>query len=152
MTTSRASKRREPAKTVEPATRGLSLLPLDRARGLGADVVDDPVHAAHLVGDRAGDLGEEIRGQTGPVGGHAVQAVDGTEGDDVLVGTAVAHDADALHRQEDGEGLPGALVPATFFQGAEKDRVALAQDLQSLARYWSQEAHGEPRPREGMAP
>ncbi len=46
--------------------------PLDGARGLGADVVDDAVDAGYLVDDPAGDHGEHLGRYACPVGGHAV--------------------------------------------------------------------------------
>src|SRR5713226_8808593 len=61
------------------------LLPLDRARGLGGDVEDDPVDALDLVDDAVGDLAQEIVRQPGPVRGHGVLAHHGPERDDLRV-------------------------------------------------------------------
>src|SRR5258705_2336705 len=88
------------------------LLPLDGGRRLRGDVVHDAVHAPHLVDDAAREPGEEIAGQSRPVGRHAVGRGDGADGDHVLVGALVAHDADRLDRQEDGERLPEVAVEA----------------------------------------
>ena len=54
--------------------KALALFPLDGSRGLGRDVVDDPVHAVDLVDDAVRDAREERVGQANPVGGHAVTA------------------------------------------------------------------------------
>src|SRR5690348_11521372 len=44
------------------------LLPLDRGRWLGADVVDDAVHTAHLVDDTARDAREHVVRERIPIG------------------------------------------------------------------------------------
>ena len=84
-------------------------LPLDRGRGFGADVQDDPVDAAHLVDDAVRDLLEEFVGQLGPIGGHGVFGFDDADGAGFFVGAGVAHDADRADGQEDGEVLPCLL-------------------------------------------
>lgn len=71
--------------------------PLDGGWRLGGDVVAYAVDAAHVVDDQVGDLGHELVGEMGPVGGHGVGGGDGSEGYGALVGAFVAHDAYALH-------------------------------------------------------
>src|SRR5262245_6639931 len=102
------TREREPrrARSLPLAVRSL---PLDRGGGLARDVVDDAVDAADLVDDAAADAPEEIGREDGPVGGHAVAALDGADGDHVVVGALVPHDADGVDRHEDGEGLPEAV-------------------------------------------
>ena len=51
----------------------------------------------------------------------------------MVVGAAVAHDADRLHRQEHGEGLPDRVVEAGLADLVEIDRVGLAEDVELLA-------------------
>ncbi len=77
---------------------GPFLFPLDCGGGFGGDVVDDAVDAFDLVDDAVRGARQEVGGETGPVGGHAVARGDGAEGEDVFVGTLVAHDTDRLHR------------------------------------------------------
>ena len=52
------------------------------------------------------DAGEEIVREPRPVGGHAVEALDRADGRRIFVGPRVAHDADALHRQQHRKALP----------------------------------------------
>ena len=82
------------------------------------------------------------------VGGHAVDRGDGAQRADELVGAAVAHDADGLHRQQHGEGLPDRVVEAGLADLVEIDRVGLAQDVELLARDPAGAADGEARARE----
>jgi hypothetical protein len=47
------------------------------------------------------------------------QRTPGAQRDDVVVGATVAHHADALHRQEDGEGLARQVVPVPAAGGVD---------------------------------
>ena len=85
------------------------------------------------------------------IGGHAVDRGDGAQRADEFVGAAVAHDADGLHRQQHGEGLPDGVVEAGLADLVEIDRVGLAQDFELFAGDAAGAADGEARSREGMA-
>src|SRR5262245_13127903 len=50
-----------------PSARLAKLLPLNGRRWFGGNVEHDPVHALHLVVDPAGDGGEQVVGEAGPV-------------------------------------------------------------------------------------
>src|SRR5690606_37582482 len=71
-------------------SRGCGSLPLDGARGLAGDVQHHPVDLGHLVGDPAGDPGDQVVRQPGPVGGHGVLAGHRSQHHRVPVGAAVA--------------------------------------------------------------
>src|SRR5438132_11121354 len=88
------------------------LLPLDCAGGFGGDVVDDAVDAAHLVDEAGRGAPQELVREREVVGCHAVGRGYRAQRADEIVGAAVAHHADAPHRQEDGEGLPDRTVEA----------------------------------------
>jgi hypothetical protein len=60
-----------------------------------------------------------------------------------VIRAVVAHDADALHRQQHGEGLPDRVVEAGVADLFEIDGVGLAQDLELLARHGAGDADGE---------
>src|SRR6218665_1963660 len=102
--------------------------PLDRARGLAGDVVDDAVDAADLVDDPRGGLAEDFPGELEEVGGHAVGRGDRAQGQDVFVGAGVAHDAYRLDRQQHGEGLPDLVVEAGVADLFQIDGVGVLQD------------------------
>ena len=72
------------------------LFPLHRSGGFGGDVVDDAVDAVNLVGDAVGDGCEDIIRDSCPVCGHEVVRCDGTDRDDILVRSVIAHNADRL--------------------------------------------------------
>ena len=70
-------------------------------------------------------------------------------GDGVFVGPRVAHDADALHRQQHREALPQPLVPAGAADLLGHDLVGQPQQIQPLPRDLAEQAHGEPGPGNG---
>lgn len=76
--------------------RILNLFPLNRSGGFGGDVVDDAVDAVDLVGDAVGDGCEDIIRNSCPVCGHEVIGCDGTDRNDILVCSVIAHNADRL--------------------------------------------------------
>src|SRR5512142_1132501 len=126
------------------ATTGITRsFPLDRCRGFAADVIDDAVDAAYFIDDAVGDLAEQGVGQLGPVGGHEVLGLHRTQRHHVVVGAAVTHDADRLHRQEHGEGLRGFLVPAARAQFLDEDGVGPAQQVGVFALHFAEDAHAE---------
>src|SRR5258708_30681942 len=132
------------------APDGPESFPLDGARRLRGDVVDDAVDAAHLVDDPGRRAPQELVRERVIVGGHAVGRSDRPQRADVIVGAPVAHDADALHRQQYGEGLPDRVVEAGGADLLEIDRVGLAQDVELLAGDLAGNADGEVGFREGM--
>ena len=99
----------------------------------------------------------EIRASTSygrwrPVGGHEVVGVDAADGEGVVVGAGVAHDADALHRQQHGEGLRRAAIEAGRLDFADDDRVGLAQRVEPLLGDFAEAADREAGAGERMPP
>ena len=119
------------------------LLPLDRGRGLRADVVDDPVHARDLVHDPRRDLAEDVVGELRPVGRHPVLGGHRPDRDDVRVGPPVAHDADAPDRGQDRERLPDASVEAGRLDLVDDDPVRVAEGVQPLGGDLADDPDGE---------
>ena len=119
------------------------------AGGLERDVVDHPVDPAHLVDDPAGDFAEDLVGQPGPVGRHGVAGIDRPDGNDMLVGPAVAHDPHRLDRQEHGKRLPDLAVPAGLAHLLEDDDVGLPQDAQPLGGHLAHDPDAKPGPGKG---
>jgi hypothetical protein len=70
----------------------------------------------------------------------------------MIVGAAVAHDADGLHRQQHGEGLPDLVVEAGLADFVEIDGVGLAQDVELLARDLAGQRMARPGPGNGWRP
>lgn len=133
-------------------------LPLNGRWWLAADVVGDAVDAAYFVDDAAGDLFQQRVGQFGPVGGHEVAGLHGTQGDDVFIGAAVAHHANALDGQEDGEGLAGEVVPgfaggfvAEVAQFFDEDGIGFAQQVGVFFFDFAEDAHAQAGAGEGVA-
>ena len=143
---------RGPGSTTLRVVNRRWLFPLDRRRRFAGDVVDDPVDARHLVDDAGADAGKQVVGQACPVGGHEVFGCYGADGDGVVVGAPVAHDADALDRQQHGKDLAGGAVEVGGIDLVEEDLVAQTQGVEALAGYLAEDAHGEAWAWEGVAP
>ena len=150
-----------PARTITRArtpNNAFISFPFDRRRRLRRDIVRDAVDAAHLVDDAGRDFFQQCVGQLGPVGGHEVAGLHRAQRDDIVVGAAVAHHADALDRQEDRERLARQVVPALpadrvdgRAQLLDEDRVGAAQQVGELALDLAEDANAEARARERMA-
>ena len=81
--------------------------------------------------------------QTCPVGGHAVGGGDGPQGDGPLVGAKIAHYADRLDRQQDGEGLPDVGVDAEIMQFLDKDAVGFLEQFDLFGCDVAEYSHAE---------
>jgi hypothetical protein len=96
-------------------------------------------------------LPQQAVGQLGPVRGHEVLGLHGAQRHHVFVGAAIAHHADALHRQEHGEGLAGLVVPVGGAQLVDEDGVGAAQQVGEVLADLAQDAHAQAGAREGVA-
>lgn len=85
--------------------KGVKSFPLHCSRGFRGDVVDDAVDVFHFVGDAVGNLSEQIVGNLRPVRRHKVVGGHSAQGDEMVVGSVVAHHADGFHVRQDGEEL-----------------------------------------------
>ena len=85
-------------------------------------------------------------------GGHEVLRLDGADGDDVLVGAPVAHHPHRLDRQQHREDLACPAVELGGDDLLEDDLVAVPQDTQPLVGDVAEDADGEARPGERVAP
>src|SRR6185295_14806911 len=128
-----------------------SLLPLDRCRWLGRDVVDHPVHPRHLVDDAAADPGQDLVRQLRPIGGHAVVRGHRPNCYHVRVRSTIPHDAHAPDRREDGERLPDVAIQAGRLDLVDDDPVGLAQRLQPLGGDLADDPDRETGPGERLA-
>ncbi len=128
-----------------------NLLPLNRPRRLAGDVVDDAVDAADLAHDAAGDAAEDVVGEWGPVGGHAVFGLDGADGAGVGVGALVAHDADRFYGEQHGEALPELAIEAGALDLFDADGVRLLENSHAVRGDLAKDADREPRAGEGLA-
>ena len=86
---------------------------------------------------RERDAFEQRVRQPRPIGGHAVFAGDRANRDEIRVRASVAHDADAVHRREDGEILPGLRIERRGFDLLAYDRVGFAHESPSALRVTS---------------
>ena len=77
---------------------GAVLFPLDGGWGFRGDIVDDTIHAANFVDYPRGNAAQNLVGQVAPIGSHEVFGLDCPNGQGVLIGAGVTHDANTLDR------------------------------------------------------
>src|SRR5262245_51817812 len=128
------------------------LLPLNRRRRLARNVVDHTVDTGHLVHDAVGDACEHFMWDARPIGRHEIFGSNGTQGDQVAIGAAVAHHTDALYGRQHGEGLRDLAVELGTADLLQENRVGEAQCVQPLGRECPNDPNGKSRARERMAP
>ena len=125
--------------------------PLDRCRGLACNIVHDPVDVGHLVDDADAHPVQHLVGDAGPVGGHEVCGGDGPQGQGVVVGPAVAHDANGAHVGQHGKVLAHGALQMGLGDLVPEDEVRLAQGVQLLLGDLADHPDGKARTREGLA-
>ena len=130
----------------------MKLLPLDCSGGFGGYIVDDAVDMAALVGDAVGDFGEDIVGDSRPIGGHKVVGGDGANDDDVIVGTVVAHNSDGVHAGEDAEELRQLAFVAVFGHLVAQHPIGVLQNPDLFGGDFAQNTDSEAGAREGLTP
>ena len=128
------------------------LFPLDTGRGFGRHVQDDAAGVGHFVDDAGGGGGDEVIGEARPVGGHEIVGGDGTEGDGVIIGAFVTHDAHAVYAGEDGEVLVHLTLQARLGDFLPEDGVAFAHDFHLFGGHLADDADGQAGAGEGLPP
>ena len=78
---------------------------LNRCWGFGGVVEHDAVDVLDLVDDAVGGGGDGLGGQDGDLGRHKVGGGHGAQGDGVVIGALVTHNADTAHVGQRGKGL-----------------------------------------------
>src|SRR5450759_5308812 len=131
--------------------------PFDRCRRLAGNIINHAIQTAYFVDDAVRDATEEIVGQFRPGRGHEIAGDHGAQRDNVIVGAAIAHHADAFYRQEHGEGLRNLVVPAHAIvvpgiaQFFDEDGIGAAQQFGVFALHFAEDAYAEAGAGEGVA-
>lgn len=86
---------RESSHSLFVITNYLFLFPFNSCRGFGGNIVDDAINVFHFVDDSDAHFIQHVVGDARPIGGHKVGGGDGAKGQCVIVGSEVAHNADA---------------------------------------------------------
>ncbi len=99
----------------EPLQNVIGSFPLNRCWRLARNIIDDAIDVRHLIDDPTGDFLQHFPVDACEVGGHAVDAGDGANGDGVIIRAPIPHDADAADARQHREVLPDILVEAVVF-------------------------------------
>ena len=88
----------------------------------------------------------------GELNGHGVGGDDGADAYGVIVGAAVAHDADGAHAGEDGEVLPNFPFHTGVFDLFAENIVAVTEDRQLFLCDLAEDTNAEAGAGEGLTP
>ena len=105
-----------------------------------------------FVGDPVGDLCQKVVGDAGPVGGHEVVGGDGADGQEVVVGAVVAHDAYGADAGQNAEELGHLGLVAGFCHLVTEDPVGLLEDPDLFSGDLTDDAHTQAGAGEGLTP
>ena len=128
------------------------LFPLHRGGGFGGDVVDHPVDVADFIGDAARDLGQQVIGNPCPVGGHKIVGGDSTDGQQMVIGPVVAHDAHGADPGQDAEELGHVLFIAVLRHLVPEDPVGFLEDFHLFRGDLADDPHPQAGAGEGLTP
>ena len=128
-----------------------TLFPLDGGGGFAGDVVADPVDALDLVDDAHADAVQHVVGDSRPVGGHKVAGGDGAEGQGVVIGASVAHDAHGTGVGEDSKILVQVFVLAGLGDLVPEDEVGIPEQIGLLFGDLADDTDGQAGAGEGLA-
>ena len=128
----------------------LDLFKLDGGRGFTCDVVDDAVDALDLIDDAGRDSVQYVVGDSGPVGGHEVAGGDGTEGQGIVIGPAVAHDTHRPGVGEDGKILVDGGTQAGSGDLLPVNGIGVPQAVQLVLGQVSDDPDGQAGTGEGL--
>ena len=126
-------------------------LPFYGCGGFRGDVVGDAVDAGYFVDDADGDPVEYVVGYSCPVCGHEVAGGDCAQGEHVVVGAAVSHDADRTAVGENCEVLADAAVQTCFGDFLTIYVVGFTQDVGFFFGHITDDADGKTGTREWLA-
>ena len=74
---------------------------------------------------------------SGPLSGHEVAGYNAAQGNGIVVGTAVAHNAYRTHIGQYGKVLVDLTIQASQMQFLTEDRVGITQQILSLIHIWN---------------
>ena len=130
-------------KALQPRMFTFSLFKFYRCGGLGGDVVENTVYAANLVDDAHGHLIQHLVRNAHPIRGHKVRGRHRTQRQRVIVGTAVAHDADGAHIRERREILAHGVLQSALRYLVAENVVRFSENVQLLFRDLADDADAE---------
>ena len=96
-----------------------------------SDVINDTVYAIDFIDNAAGHGIEKFPRQSDDLSGHGVNAVDGADGDDIVVGAFVIFHTDGFDGDENCESLPCFVIPSGLEKFFGNNGVCFAEDVQS---------------------
>src|SRR5690554_8169252 len=86
-----------------------------------------------------------------PTSCHEVDGLNGAQCNYPLIATGIAHNTHRFHRKEYGKRLTGFVVKVCAVQLFKEDGIGAAKNFSVFLFHFTQYAHAQTWPREGMA-
>src|ERR1700733_8406070 len=120
------------------------LLPLNRSRWLGSNVIDHAVYALYFIHNPRGDIFQYFVRQRNPIGGHAILGTHRADRTGIRVSSHVPHYAHRHDWKQHRKRLPDLGIEAGILDFADHNVVTFAQQRQSLRRYFAEHTYRQP--------
>lgn len=115
---------------------------LNRCWRLGRVVEHNAVDVLDFVDDAVSGGGDGLGRQDRDLGRHEIGRRDGTQGDGVIVGALVTHNADAAHIGQRGKVLAGALGHGELIDLLTPDGIGILHDGDLFGGHIANDADG----------
>lgn len=105
-----------------------------------------------LIAEAVRDARQHIVGDARPVCGHEIIGCNCANGDQMIVGTVIAHDADRMHIRQDGEELLELAFQTALLNLITENGIGFLQNTDFLRGNLADDADAETRSRERLPP
>ena len=127
------------------------LFPLHGGGGFLSDIIDHAVDAFDLVCNSAWCLCEDFKGNFCPIAGHKIVCCNGSESNQMVIGSWVAHYAHALCVGYNGEILVDASVKPCGGDFFSENCVRISENFKLILCDFSEASYGKAGTGEGLA-
>ena len=129
-----------------------ALFPFNGCRRFTGNIVDDAVDVVDFVYDAARDFIEDVVRNAGPISRHEVCRRNAAQGQGVVIGSEVAHDADGAVIGKDGKVLVDVALHAGIGDFFAENGIGIAEDIQFIFGDFAHDADSQARSRERLTP
>ena len=114
-------------------TKHFCLFPFNRCGWLRGDIIHDTIDMLYLIYDTGRNLIQHLIGDSCPIGSHEVGCGYAAQGNGIIVGTEVAHNANGAHICDNREILVNVSVQTCLCDFLSENRIRILLPRQSRA-------------------
>jgi hypothetical protein len=134
------------------ATVEKHLLELNGSWWLLGNIVDNSADAGNFVDNSGGNTTKELSVKVEPVSGHIIGSLNGTESNNLVVNSLVAHDTNSANWEKSSKSLGDLAVKTGSLDLLDEDVVGLAGNIDLFGSDLSENTDGDTWSWEGMSP